>query len=188
MTRENIVTAALRLFLTRGYRSVSLVDVAAEVGVTKGGIYHYFDSKDELLHIAFNYLLDCVERKYKELLNGSASLRDVLRVILVDGALEAYVQELLAVNIAGGIDHVRFTIEVMQRFPDLGERIWQSQRSLRAATAEKIRQAVEQGEIRGDTDIEAFAAILAALHNGQGFQPPDIEQRIADSIWNMIRV
>lgn len=188
MTRENIITAALRLFLTRGYKSVSLIDVAAEVGVTKGGIYHYFSSKDELLQIAFNFLLDCVETKYKELLNRSSGFRDVLKVILVEDALAAYVKEMLGVNISGSIEHVHFIIEVMQRFPDLSERIRDNQRMLCAAVAAKINQAIEKGEIREDTDVVAFAAILNALQNGQGFQPADIRQRMSDSLWNMVRV
>lgn len=187
MTRENIITAALRLFLTRGYKSVSLIDVGSEVGVTKGGIYHYFSSKDELLQTAFNFLLDCVETKYKELLNSSASFRDVLQVTLVEGALETYIKELIGVNIAGSIDHVHFTIEVMQRFPDLSERIREDQRLLCAALAVKIQQAIEKGEIRGDTDGEAFAAILLTLQNGHGFQSVDIKQRMVENIWQLLR-
>ena len=43
--KNKIIVAALRLFLLRGYKYVSLIDVAQEVGITKGGIYHYFENK-----------------------------------------------------------------------------------------------------------------------------------------------
>lgn len=186
MTKENIITAALRLFLTRGYKSVSLIDVATEVGVTKGGIYYYFSSKDELLKIAFNFLLDRIEAEYQELLNHSATFREVLQVILVEDALKAYIKELLDVDIAGSSDPVHFTIEVIRRFPDLSKRIQENQKSLCAAIAAKTQQAIEREEIRKDTDVEAFAAILMALQNGQGFQSANIKQRMADTIWNLI--
>ncbi|WP_371367189.1 TetR/AcrR family transcriptional regulator [Sporomusa rhizae] len=188
MTKENIITAALRLFLTRGYKSVSLIDVATEVGVTKGGIYHYFSSKDELLQVAFNFLIEHIETKYKKLLNSSTSLRDVLQAILVEDALATYVMELLGGNSADCTYHVHFTIEVMQLFPEISKRIRENQELLCEAIAVKIQQAVEKEEIREDTDVDAFAAIIIALLNGQGYQSVSMKQRMVDSIWSLIRV
>lgn len=188
MTKENIITAALRLFLTRGYKSVSLIDVATEVGVTKGGIYHYFSSKDELLQVAFHFLIEHIETKYKGLLNSSTSLRDALQAILVEDALATYVMELLGGNSADCAYHVHFTIEVMQLFPEISKRIRENQELLCAAIAVKIQQAIEKEEIREDTDVDAFAAIIIALLNGQGYQSVSMKQRMLDSIWSLIRV
>jgi AcrR family transcriptional regulator len=44
-----IVATAARLFQEKGYDSTSLEDIASEVGIWKGSIYHYIDSKEELL-------------------------------------------------------------------------------------------------------------------------------------------
>ncbi len=74
MTKENIIIASLRLFLMRGYTSVSLIDVAKEVGITKGGIYHYFSSKEELLNVAIYFFLDRFEEKYINLLNKNKKI------------------------------------------------------------------------------------------------------------------
>jgi AcrR family transcriptional regulator len=48
-TRERILEAAFRLFGEWGYQSVSLRDIAADVGVTHVTVLHYFSSKEELL-------------------------------------------------------------------------------------------------------------------------------------------
>ncbi len=45
---EKILTAAAALFGERGYDAVSLEDVAERLDVTKGSLYYYFASKDEL--------------------------------------------------------------------------------------------------------------------------------------------
>jgi AcrR family transcriptional regulator len=47
--RDAFVDAALRLVQTRGYEQLSIQDVIAETGASKGAFFHYFDSKAALL-------------------------------------------------------------------------------------------------------------------------------------------
>jgi AcrR family transcriptional regulator len=47
--RQDVIAAAVRVFHEKGYASASIQDVAAEVGVLKGSLYHYIDSKEDLL-------------------------------------------------------------------------------------------------------------------------------------------
>jgi AcrR family transcriptional regulator len=46
---QDVIEAAVRVFYKKGYASASIQDVAAEVGVLKGSLYHYIDSKEDLL-------------------------------------------------------------------------------------------------------------------------------------------
>jgi TetR/AcrR family transcriptional repressor of nem operon len=48
-TRERIVRGAARLFRARGIDSVSVADVMAAQGLTVGGFYRHFDSKEQLI-------------------------------------------------------------------------------------------------------------------------------------------
>jgi AcrR family transcriptional regulator len=47
-TRSALLGAAGRVFAERGYHGATLEDVVAEAGVSKGALYHYFSSKQEL--------------------------------------------------------------------------------------------------------------------------------------------
>jgi AcrR family transcriptional regulator len=47
--RNDVLEAAVRVFHEKGYVSATIQDVAAEVGVLKGSLYHYIDSKEDLL-------------------------------------------------------------------------------------------------------------------------------------------
>jgi AcrR family transcriptional regulator len=47
--RQDVLEAAIRVFHKKGYASASIQDVAEEVGVLKGSLYHYIDSKEDLL-------------------------------------------------------------------------------------------------------------------------------------------
>jgi AcrR family transcriptional regulator len=46
---QALLEAALRVFARKGYRNARIDDVADAAGVTKGAVYHYFDTKEALL-------------------------------------------------------------------------------------------------------------------------------------------
>jgi AcrR family transcriptional regulator len=50
---EEVLAAAIEIFHDKGYASASIQDVADKVGVLKGSLYHYIDSKEELLSRIF---------------------------------------------------------------------------------------------------------------------------------------
>ncbi len=54
-TRQSIVEAAFTLFAERGYAQTSMTLVAQRAGISKGLIYHYFQSKQELLLGIFHF-------------------------------------------------------------------------------------------------------------------------------------
>src|SRR6266478_846388 len=47
--REEILTSATHLFAERGYRAVTIDDIAANLGYTKSVVYYYFKSKNAIL-------------------------------------------------------------------------------------------------------------------------------------------
>jgi len=47
--QRELLDAALRVFSTRGFRSVSMAAVAVEAGMSKSALYHYYGSKDALV-------------------------------------------------------------------------------------------------------------------------------------------
>ena len=49
MRRETLLAAAEKLFYTKGYEKTSVQDILTEVGFSKGGFYHHFDSKLSVL-------------------------------------------------------------------------------------------------------------------------------------------
>jgi AcrR family transcriptional regulator len=58
--RVEICRTAAQIFRDRGFDATSVSDVARALGMTKAGLYHYFDSKEALLFEIINYGLDRV--------------------------------------------------------------------------------------------------------------------------------
>src|ERR1700693_3524864 len=61
-TRSNILKVALLLFLEKGYKDVSYQDLVKKTGLSKGAIYHYFSSKEELLVAVFDMFFEASQQ------------------------------------------------------------------------------------------------------------------------------
>ncbi|HEY4409795.1 MAG TPA: TetR/AcrR family transcriptional regulator [Acidimicrobiia bacterium] len=51
---SEVIDAAVQVFFRKGYAAASIQDVADEVGVLKGSLYYYIDSKEDLLSRIFD--------------------------------------------------------------------------------------------------------------------------------------
>ena len=58
-TREKIVESARKLFNRHGFEQVSIDRIMSEAGLTRGGFYHHFDSKDQLYAAAVTSFITC---------------------------------------------------------------------------------------------------------------------------------
>jgi AcrR family transcriptional regulator len=59
--RQEILRTAARLFQQQGYDATSMNDVAAALKLSKGGLYHHFQSKDEILFDLMSHAMDITE-------------------------------------------------------------------------------------------------------------------------------
>ena len=60
-TKEKIFDVSLELFSKKGYDSVSLREIAEEVGIKKSSIYSHYSSKESILTDIFEYLTNLFE-------------------------------------------------------------------------------------------------------------------------------
>ena len=64
-TRERILSTASKMFLEKGLESVGMRDIMSAAGLTPGGFYRHFESKEELIaeanRVAFDRLLAMFE-------------------------------------------------------------------------------------------------------------------------------
>ena len=58
VAKENIRTAAMEIFIERGYHDASIDDVAKKAGVSKGLMYNYYKGKEELLAEVVQYRIE----------------------------------------------------------------------------------------------------------------------------------
>ena len=96
-TERRILDEAVRLFAERGFAGTSVQEVVEAAAVTKGALYHYFDSKDDLLYEIYHSLLTRQLADLDRALAEGLPPAETVRTILTD----------LIMSTAGHIDEAK---------------------------------------------------------------------------------
>jgi TetR/AcrR family transcriptional regulator, cholesterol catabolism regulator len=80
--RQEILRTAARLFQQRGYDATSMNDVAAALKLSKGGLYHHFQSKDEILFNLMNHAMDITQERVIDGVGGIVEPEERLRTLI----------------------------------------------------------------------------------------------------------
>jgi AcrR family transcriptional regulator len=81
-SRQEILRTAARLFQQRGYDATSMNDVAAALKLSKGGLYHHFQSKDEILFEIMNHAMEITQDRVLNPVRGIADPEERLRALI----------------------------------------------------------------------------------------------------------
>jgi AcrR family transcriptional regulator len=73
--RREIYVHASRLFVEQGYDATSMSDIARAVKITKAGLYHFVESKEDLLFTIINWGMD---ELYDEVVDPARAVEDPL--------------------------------------------------------------------------------------------------------------
>jgi AcrR family transcriptional regulator len=75
----DLMRSAIRLFRERGFHATSMQDLAEALGMNRGSLYHYIDSKDDLLWSIVSGALGHLDDRVRPILESHATGRDRLR-------------------------------------------------------------------------------------------------------------
>jgi AcrR family transcriptional regulator len=81
---ERLLAVSVRLFAEQGFEGTSVQEIVAAAGVTKGAMYHYFASKDDLLYEIYHRLLSLQTERLNELADGPGDAADRVRAVAED--------------------------------------------------------------------------------------------------------
>lgn len=81
--KEEILDAAISLFLERGYMNTKIIDIANAAGIGKGTVYEYFDSKETLLLELLNTRVSEDYKRMEEAIREKPSCREKLKAYLL---------------------------------------------------------------------------------------------------------
>jgi len=81
-SRQEILRTAARLFQQRGYDATSMNDVAAALKLSKGGLYHHFQSKDEILFEIMDHAMQITQERVINAVSGIADPEARLRALI----------------------------------------------------------------------------------------------------------
>ncbi|NDY55765.1 TetR/AcrR family transcriptional regulator [Desulfovibrio sulfodismutans] len=80
--RARILSSSLRLFVSRGFAATRITDIAAETGISSGLLYHYFQSKDDMLVALLQESLPKMDAAARDLEAMELPVADKIRLAL----------------------------------------------------------------------------------------------------------
>ncbi len=129
--RDELLTAALRVFARRGFREAGIDEIAAEAGYSKGALYWHFAGKEELLAALLDERVDTPMRERFALLASAPPERD-----LSAAAAEAFARQLDEEREAMLLEREQWSLAI--RDPALRAGYAERQAELRRALAAAI--------------------------------------------------
>jgi len=82
--RSHIIRQAAKLFNKTGYFNTSMDNIAEAVGLRKPTLYYYFSSKEEILYLMHEELLNNLTSNHQARLNTRMSCSQLLQEVLID--------------------------------------------------------------------------------------------------------
>jgi AcrR family transcriptional regulator len=111
---QELLDAALALFVEKGFAATRIEEVALHAGVSKGTLYLYYPSKEELLKAVISHYLSArIAEGAAQAALHAGSARDLLRGILVEWWSQLYDSP------ASGV--FKLVITEVRNFPEIGE-------------------------------------------------------------------
>ncbi|MEU3960794.1 TetR/AcrR family transcriptional regulator [Streptomyces buecherae] len=178
---RRLLEAATRLFAERGYDRTSVQEIVEAAGVTKGALYHYFGSKDDLLHEVYGRVLRLQQERLDALADADAPVQRRLRDAAAD----------VVVTTIENLDDTKIFFRSMHQLsPEKHKQV----RAERRRYHERFRALIEEGQRSGvfsdatPADLVVDYHFGSVHHLGTWYRPdgPLTPQQVADHLADLL--
>ena len=155
IAKSKIIEAAAKVFAQKGYHQTTMDDVAKELGVSKGALYSYFKSKEDLL---------------REIsLQSHQTLRDIVNTACGSHDLMQALEDIftkITQKYKGNL-HANFEIVALSSHDSEMKKIIMEDYKKDIATVESfIEDRMKYGKLRTDVSTRVLAELFVSLYIG----------------------
>ena len=157
---QEIVDIAARIFNEKGYQATSIQEIAEEVGILKGSLYYYIDTKEDLLFGVIKEAYDAALAMVQEL-----EQKEGTPLELIEDLVRGHVDVFVANRVQSAV--------FFREFRSLSE---ERQKTIRDAAdvysgilRTQIQQGQELGEIHADIDPRLATIGIIGMLNAMSF-------------------
>ena len=150
--REKILTSAAALFARKGVAATTVREIADEVGILSGSLYHHFESKEAMVDEIITPYLEDLRTRYKAVLAGDSDARSRLHDLIV-ASLEVTKAHPHATEIYQNDVNYLAQVERFSYLKNAGKEV-------QGTWLEVINAGVSQGIFRSDLDSKIIYRLM----------------------------
>ena len=159
-TRQRLLDAASQEIYTSGFRGASLETILDTAQVTKGALYHHFESKEALGHAVLD-----------EVIAEEGRVKWQVRLQANDDPITALIEaiqatSLLPEHVNGGCALNNLAQEMSPVDESFRKRIAELFNGWESAIAQALRRGQARRLVRKDVDVEEVATFIVAAYEG----------------------
>ncbi len=167
-TRDHIMDVALKLFLQKNFKEVTMKEIVKKTGLSKGAFYHYFESKEklfsEVIDIFFSSVIDIDFNDYSskslyEFYNNNLDKLDTLRINFNGNKDEAD-------DSFFNMNFFFLIFDALKLFPEFRKKMEDYHKKELNTWMRVIKRAKETGEIKSSMSNRHIAMIF--IHTSDG--------------------
>lgn len=159
-TKDKIIKTAFEFTSKFGLESLTIGELAKAVGMSKSGLFGHFKSKEKLQMMVLDFSAENFVHKVIE-----PAIKKPRGIARLEKMLEGWVQWSTSTH-SGGCPFVTAAVEFDDRPGKIRDRIQFFLKQMMESYARGAKIAVEEGELRPDTDVAQFAYELYSLMIG----------------------
>ncbi|MBL7149546.1 MAG: TetR/AcrR family transcriptional regulator [Candidatus Cloacimonetes bacterium] len=196
-SKENILKAALRVFLEKGYERTTINDVAKESKFTKGGLYHHFQNKERLFVETINFLFNEFERWETEIYTKSLSFKEILRIYFSSfGEVINFIKQVAETDKLEESNFYNLMFDAFQKFPEIKEKHNQTHKKNEESFIRVLIDAQKKKIIQDDIDPQTFAFMVNAMGEGtmiyhlisEKIDLKEMGEKLFQNVWKSIKI
>jgi len=168
-TKEKIIRQALEYFIVNDYQGASLNSIAKAIGITKGGIYHYFESKEDLFKACIIFFFDAMKIIMTDMIDEEAetNVENFIGGFFSLDEMFALIAKQLGIDMLKEyLNYVYLMFLGMKKFPELNKLFAEIFSSSRKAMQIQLENYQKKGLVRSDLNCETFSIQVLALSEG----------------------
>jgi AcrR family transcriptional regulator len=161
--RESILKSAARLFAAKGYPNSTILDLANACNSSRGALYHYFDSKEQILVEILNSHLEAVLSALQAI---AAAEHEPM------AALRALMRRLMGMNAQNQAEQITLLNEMNQLDPATRAKVTQMQKQIVDLVTEALSRLDDCGRMTAENRKVYGMMLLGALNYSYAWYDP----------------
>lgn len=173
--KEELFSAAFRLFILHGYDGVSFSDIEKATGLSRGAIFHYVDTKQDLFRQVIKmFVIDKQSIDVKIKYGKDSSLHDFIDAY-VKGVKRTMkeVKHLIGDDVSTAVcsrAYLNIIQQVASILPDLFMSYQQCMDREQQVWQQVITRAIERREVQSGIDVDLLAQTFSTLFYGRAYR------------------